>query len=208
MLSWPPTEGFAALIYSRALKHLKRGEFERAIGRLTQAIRLDPRLAPAFYEPRCGLGSSRGVRQSHRGLHRSNSTRSFGHGLFKVGVSRGSKRGRRTGRLRTAPRQFVSESTTCRSLSQPHGHKWLNKGEVGNALSDFTEAIRLAPQNPEFFHGRSAVWRAMRQYDKAIADCDEAIRLDPAAPHFNNQGLVWNERDYEKAVADCTQAFN
>jgi tetratricopeptide (TPR) repeat protein len=54
-----------------------------------------------------------------------------------------------------------------------------SKGEQEKAIADYSEAIRLRPDNPIAFYNRADVYEERKEYDKAEADRDEAIRLCP-----------------------------
>ena len=61
------------------------------------------------------------------------------------------------------------------------GKKLLNEGDVDSAVSSYTEAIRLDPNNAQAYVGRASGYFRQRRFDDAIADDTEAIRLDPNA---------------------------
>ena len=56
---------------------------------------------------------------------------------------------------------------------------WYEKNELGKALADCNEAIRLDRTDAMAFGNRGDVWYIKVDYDKALADYNEAIRLDP-----------------------------
>jgi tetratricopeptide (TPR) repeat protein len=60
----------------------------------------------------------------------------------------------------------------------------LNKRELGRALSEYDEAIRLDPSNGMAHCSRGAAWTEKGEFDRAIASFDEAIRLDPQIAHM------------------------
>src|SRR5271157_6008370 len=70
---------------------------------------------------------------------------------------------------------------------------WLKRKELGTAIADYNEAIRLNPGSAGVAHqGRGRAWRAKKDYDKAIADYNEAIRLDPGyAQAYCNRGVAF-----------------
>ena len=47
------------------------------------------------------------------------------------------------------------------------------------AVADYSEAIRLEPQNMSYYRARSNAWFGKGDQDKAIRDIDEAIPLKP-----------------------------
>ncbi len=83
---------------------------------------------------------------------------------------------------------------------------WHDKKDVGRAMEDYTEAIRLDPQNAALYCNRGYLWGEQNDFDKAIADFTEAIRLDPRDPiAYLHRGHAWSEQhQYDKAVADFT----
>ena len=75
------------------------------------------------------------------------------------------------------------------------GDAWSGKGELGRAIADLNEAIRLAPDVPVFYMSRGGVWMIRREPDKALADFTEAIRLDPKNPFcFRNRAAPGQPR--------------
>jgi tetratricopeptide (TPR) repeat protein len=48
-----------------------------------------------------------------------------------------------------------------------------------HALADLTQAIELAPTEPDYLYQRAAAYLADRQGDKALADLDQALKLKP-----------------------------
>src|SRR5207302_3625812 len=63
-------------------------------------------------------------------------------------------------------------------------------GDYGQAVADYTEALRLTPGSHQLLLNRSMAARAAKAYAGAFADLGEALRLNPeyAAAHNN---LAW-----------------
>jgi len=82
-------------------------------------------------------------------------------------------------------------------------------GNPDLAIADFTEAIRLNPQDADPYNNRGMVWGTKGDYDRVIADYDEAIRLNPQyANAYHNRGSAWeNKGEYERAIADYDEAI-
>ncbi len=80
---------------------------------------------------------------------------------------------------------------------------------LDRAIADFTQAIRLDPQNPMNYRERGRAYSDKGETDKGLADYDEAIRLDPNdASGYNDRGTVYAEKgEYDQAIADYTQAI-
>jgi tetratricopeptide (TPR) repeat protein len=89
------------------------------------------------------------------------------------------------------------------------GTAWLDKGELDEAIADFTQAIRLDPESPEPYSERGVAWYLKGEYDKATADCSEAIRLNPKDEMaYGNRGLTWCcKGEYGKATADYNEVI-
>jgi tetratricopeptide (TPR) repeat protein len=95
------------------------------------------------------------------------------------------------------------------SVFAERGEAWLRKGELDKAVADYTEAIRLDPQDASTFHNRGIAWSNKKEHDQAIADFDEAIRLDPkfAIAHYNRGFSYAQKGEYDKAIADFNEAI-
>ncbi|HBI46442.1 MAG TPA: hypothetical protein DDY78_26855 [Planctomycetales bacterium] len=104
-----------------------------------------------------------------------------------------------TDRIRDNPSDYYAFA--CR------GYAWRQKGELGIAIKDYNEAIRLDPKWAAWRICRGVAWYHKKEYDKAIADYNEAIRLDPKfAEAFSNKAWLLatcpddKVRDGKKAV--------
>jgi tetratricopeptide (TPR) repeat protein len=82
-----------------------------------------------------------------------------------------------------------------------------------DAIDDFSEALRLDPENALAYRGRGYAWGARKEYDRAFQDYDEAIRLDPQnAITFNSLARLLatapeaRGRDGKRAVELAKQA--
>ena len=82
------------------------------------------------------------------------------------------------------------------------------KGDFDKALADYSEAIRVAPQNAATYIARAAFHEDRGDFDKALADFDEAIRRDQkSAWAYAERGRLYLDlREFEKAAADLDRA--
>jgi len=89
------------------------------------------------------------------------------------------------------------------------GNAYVSKGDLDRGIADYSEAIRLDPKFSTAFNGRGYAYNSKGDYDRAIADLDEAIRLNPNfALAFNNRGWAYNgKRDPDHAIADLNEAI-
>ncbi|GCL40716.1 serine protease [Dolichospermum planctonicum] len=87
---------------------------------------------------------------------------------------------------------------------------YLFLGEYQNAIADYTEAIRLAPDSAFCYSLRGLVYSLSKDYKKAIADYTEAIRLAPNnAEYYSSRGNAYSLlNDENKATADYKRAVS
>jgi tetratricopeptide (TPR) repeat protein len=83
------------------------------------------------------------------------------------------------------------------------------KGDYNRAISDANEAIRVDPKYSDAFDGRGNAYRAKGDVERAMADYDQAIRLDPKnASPFTNRGHTHLKLGHmEHALADLNEAI-
>src|SRR5581483_4766987 len=85
------------------------------------------------------------------------------------------------------------------------GYGYSFKKDYARALNDFSEAIRLNPQDTTSFHARAWLYKERGELDKAIADYTEALRVKPSGGTYFARGQVYRQRgDEAEAVADFT----
>ncbi len=85
---------------------------------------------------------------------------------------------------------------------------WNKKGNYNQVISDTTEAIRLAPNQPSF-NLRGSAYYDKGEYDIAISDFNDALRMGPPSGIiFHNRGNAWRGKgEYARAVADYDAAI-
>jgi tetratricopeptide (TPR) repeat protein len=85
-----------------------------------------------------------------------------------------------------------------------HGVQELKKGNYVGALEDFTQTIRLEPDNPKAFVSRGMTYFYMQEFDKALSDLTQAIKLDPNDTEAlaNRGGVYVLIGEFDKAIAD------
>jgi lipoprotein NlpI len=89
------------------------------------------------------------------------------------------------------------------------GLAWANTGQYGQAITDYTDAIRFNPHLIDAFHSRGVAWVKQGEYDKAIGDFNTAIRFNPQnADTFDGRGVAWiSKGENDKAIADFDDAI-
>jgi len=77
------------------------------------------------------------------------------------------------------------------------------------AIADFTQAIRLDPNNANTYNERGRAYSQIEDYNRAVADFTQAIRLEPNfASAYSGRGSAYRElNDLNRALADFNQAI-
>jgi tetratricopeptide (TPR) repeat protein len=72
------------------------------------------------------------------------------------------------------------------------------------AIMDFTQALRLDPNNANTYRERGDVYSDLGDQERAIADYSQAIKLNPNDVWaYNGRGIVYdNKGDFDRAIAD------
>ena len=89
------------------------------------------------------------------------------------------------------------------------GDAWIKKGDLDNAIKDYTEAIQLDQTNALAYTSRGRAWGKKRDLDNAIKDFTEAIRIDPTLTNaFLRRGdFRYEKGDLDNAIKDFTEAI-
>jgi tetratricopeptide (TPR) repeat protein len=77
------------------------------------------------------------------------------------------------------------------------------------AIADFSQAIRLDPNNATIYNERGNAYDSKGDFDRAITDYTQAIRLSPNyAIAYSNRGYrYFSKGEYDQAFADAIQAI-
>jgi tetratricopeptide (TPR) repeat protein len=75
-------------------------------------------------------------------------------------------------------------------------------------VHDFTEVIRLDPENAAAYNNRCWIYDLMRRLDDALSDCNESLRLQPddALTLDSRAFAYWLLKEHDKAQKDLEQA--
>lgn len=102
---------------------------------------------------------------------------------------------------------FAPNDKAAAYVSRAKAH--LEAGALRSALTDFSAAVRVKPDNSAAFAGRGQTKFLAGNFIDAIADYSEAIRLSPdSADYYTERGHVYivvNKLD--AAIADLTEAI-
>ena len=77
------------------------------------------------------------------------------------------------------------------------------------AIAEFSEAIRLKPDDADAYSDRGVAYHLKGDWDKAIVDESEAIRLKPDyVMAYIDRGVFYDHKGgYDKAIADYNEAI-
>jgi len=96
------------------------------------------------------------------------------------------------------------------------GQQNLNNGNFDQAVTDFTQAIGMNPNDAELYYCRSiahygigVVRNDSSSLDLAIKDCNQAIKLNPdyAAAYSTRGGAYFTKGEYDMAIDDLNRAI-
>ncbi|MEP7285484.1 MAG: tetratricopeptide repeat protein, partial [Chloroflexota bacterium] len=101
-------------------------------------------------------------------------------------------------------KQLTAQEYFERGLSKKENKDW------DGAIADYTEALRLDPQNAETYARRGGARNGKGDLDGGLADCNESLRLAPQnATAYNNRGNVQSDKgNLDGAIADYTEAIH
>jgi tetratricopeptide (TPR) repeat protein len=88
------------------------------------------------------------------------------------------------------------------------GQKHLLAGENDQAVSAYSEAIKISPEDNLLLVHRAVAHGRMKAYELAIADLDKAIERHPRAVAFISRGAAYaGKQDDDHAIADYGEAI-
>ena len=84
-----------------------------------------------------------------------------------------------------------------------------NKGQYDQAISDFTEVLKINPRIAPAYANRGLVSYSKGLYDQAISDFTKALEINPRdAMTYYNRGLAYAVKgQVDQVISDCTNAL-
>ena len=104
----------------------------------------------------------------------------------------------------------VSENVYARDSAffYNRGSDKAEKGDHDGAISDYTRAIEIDPQNDDAFFNRGNSKVELKDYYGAISDYTRAIEIRPADDAYFNRGKAKSDlKDYKGSILDFSKAI-
>ena len=185
------------------IEFINKDEYEKAIAELTEAIKLDPKLALAY--------NNRGEAYRRKGEF-DKALEDFNEAIrlnpkYDEAYTNRANVYINNGDFERAIEDYneaISLTPKFALAYNNRGFAYYNTGELDKAIEDYNEAIKLNPKFAGAYDNRGDIYANKGELDKAIADYNEAIRLSPKlVGAYNNRGNVYvNKGNLDKAIAD------
>ena len=193
--------------FNRALNKNEQGDYQGAIEDYTQAIRLDPNYALAYYgrgHARYHLGDLQEAMADYNqairldpddaGVYNNRGLARYHLGDFQEAIADYNQA------IRLDPNYAAAYNN--------RGIARRNLGNLQEAIADYNQAIRLDPNYATAYNNRGIARKDLGNLQEAMADFNQAIRLDPNyATAYYNRGLVYKQQGKKpRAIADFRRA--
>ena len=92
---------------------------------------------------------------------------------------------------------------------QQRGTAYTNEQKFPEAIADFSEALKMKPNDAGIYERRAYVEMKMNDLDKALADYSEAIKLNPdEVRYYLYRGYIYEKKgDIKNSMADTEKAL-
>ena len=95
------------------------------------------------------------------------------------------------------------------AVYQQRGYALAKNQMLQEAIQDYTEAIKIKPNDPRIYEQRAAVEMKMYDYDKALADYSEVLKLKPNdVRYLNYRAYIYETKDdAQNAMAETEKVL-
>src|SRR5213080_2884786 len=95
------------------------------------------------------------------------------------------------------------------TVYQQRGFASAKNQQLQEAVQDYTEALKIEPNNVRIYEQRAAVEMKMYAYDKALADYSEASKLKPnEVRYYNYRAYIYEAKeDNQNSMAETEKAL-
>jgi tetratricopeptide (TPR) repeat protein len=193
---------------NRGAEYGSRGDYDRAISDLSEAIRLNPRYVDAWRHRGAAL-----LRKTEYEQGIADLTEAIR--LDPRNVEAYTERGTAYANAGDAERAFADYNAAIRANPRyrfAYYHRarlYGTRQDYARAIADLDETIRIAPESPHAYNMRGYTYQLAGDTERAFADLNESIRLNPALPFaWYNRGNIHREQGRtDRALADYNEAL-
>jgi tetratricopeptide (TPR) repeat protein len=95
------------------------------------------------------------------------------------------------------------------AVYQQRGYAAAKEQRFQDAVSEYSEALKLTPQDPRIYEQRAAVEMKINDYDKALADYSEIIKLKPnETRYYLYRSYIYETKgDVKNSMADTEKVL-
>jgi len=111
--------------------------------------------------------------------------------------------------LRKATAMDKKYSDELSAVYQRRGYADVSQQQYQDAISEYSEALKLTPQDVRIYEQRAAVEMKINDYDKALADYSEIIKLKPnEVRYYNYRAYIYElKNDSTNSMTDTEKVL-
>ena len=197
----------AAGAVKKGIAFLEKGDLDSAAAAFTEAIRLDPKCARAYY--------CRALAYERQGKH----DRALADCIQSVRIDPRSAAGFADNSIRekrsnvqgtiAACTEAIRQNPKSAEIYYSRALAYWQTDDFDKVVTDCTQAIELNSKMGVAYLLRAVAYGERGQFDRAIADYSEAIRIKPQdAIAYNNRSCAYSRKGQTaKALADAAEAI-
>ena len=202
-----PLADDAEAYYNQGLSYGELDEYDKAIACYTEAIRINPNHAEAYYN----RGYLNELTDRHKAIADFTEVIRINPDHAKAYFNRANA----YHELDEYDNAIADHTEAIRinpdyvDAFQFRSRLYHGLGKYDKAIADFTEVIRIDPDTTTAYYERGVSYRELGEYGKAIEDFTEAIRIEPDhVDAYYERGVSYHELGkYGKAIADLTKVI-
>lgn len=203
-----PVSSEAVACKERGDAYWSQGQLEQAIAAYTEALRISPQYAKAYYSRGC-VYASKG--QSDQAIADYTAVLRIDAQDADAYYNRGNVYANK-GQMDRAISDYTKALRVNSQLAFAYdgrGIAYAHGGHFEQALADFNEALRLNPQAADTYYNRGNVYMQKAQPDQAIVEYNKALQLNPQLAFvYNGRGNADAKKgQLDQALADYNEAL-
>jgi tetratricopeptide (TPR) repeat protein len=111
--------------------------------------------------------------------------------------------------LRKATNMDHKYADELAAVYQRRAYAYAKSQQIQEAIQDYTEALKIKPNDVRIYEQRAAVEMKTYAYDKALADYSEMIKLKPnEVRYLNYRAYIYETKeDVQNSMADTEKAL-